>query len=112
MGLTNALKGITGEFEIGRMLGAFGVTTYIVSAPAFQFYEVWRNGHFDVIAFCAAYPAGLAAALGATAGSIALKDRNVAVARQTADNPPAPTNVAGNLNAQNVEHVNVEGQSA
>lgn len=82
MQLQNALKGITGEFEIGRLLGAFGVGTYIISAPLFQAYEIWRNGHFDVIAFCAAYPGGLAAALGATAGSIALKDRNVAVARQ------------------------------
>ena len=102
MPISNALKGISGEFEVSRLLGAFGVSTYIVTAPLFQAYEVYRNGHFDIVSFCTAYPAGLAAVLAAAAGSIALKDRNVAVAKQTQDNPPpnsAPsTVVAGDLN--------------
>jgi hypothetical protein len=78
MSIMNALRGISGEFEIGRILGALGTTTYIVTAPAL----VWTGKvtvTFDT--FCIAYPAGLAACLGAAAGAIALKDRQVAKAQ-------------------------------
>lgn len=80
MSIFNALKGIGGEYEVQRILGAVGTLTYIVSAPAF----VWAGvvqASFE--AFCLAFPTGLAACIGATAGAIALKDRNVAQARQT-----------------------------
>lgn len=78
--LTQALKGIRGEFEISRILGALGTVTYIVLAPLL----VWTGRvtvTFDT--FCIAYPAGLAACLGASAGAIALKDRQVEKARAT-----------------------------
>lgn len=78
MTLLNALKGVGGEFEVQRVLGAVGTLVYIVTAPAL----VWAGKvvvSFD--SFCLAYPAGIAACLGATAGSIALKDRQVAKAK-------------------------------
>jgi len=78
--ILNALRGIGGEYEVQRILGAFGSVVYIVSAPAL----VWAgkvDASFD--SFCLAYPMGIAACIGATAGSIALKDRNVARAKVT-----------------------------
>lgn len=81
--LTNALRGPTGEFEINRMLGAAGVAVYIVAAPAFVAWDMSRGQGFDLVAFCAAYPTGLGLAIGAIAGAVSLKDRNVATARLT-----------------------------
>lgn len=78
MKILSAFKGIGGEFEIQRLLGAFGSVTFIVSAPAL----VWAGkitASFD--SFCLAYPAGIATCIGATAGAIALKDRQVAKAK-------------------------------
>lgn len=75
MNLLDALKGISGEYEVQRILGAFGTVAYVVMAPAL----VWAGkitASFD--SFCLAYPAGIATCIGATAGAIALKDRNVA----------------------------------
>ena len=78
MSILNALKGISGEFEVQRVLDAFGTVTYIVSAPAF----IWAGKVTATLdTFCLAYPAGLAACVGATAGAIALKDRQVAKAK-------------------------------
>lgn len=78
MSLFNALKGITGEYEVQRVLGAFGTIVYVVMAPAF----IWAGKvQASLEAFCLAYPAGIAACIGATAGAIALKDRSVASAK-------------------------------
>ncbi len=78
MKLLQALKGIGGEFEVQRILGAFGTIVYVVSAPALV-------GAGKIVAsfdsFCLAYPAGIATCIGATAGAIALKDRQVAAAK-------------------------------
>lgn len=80
MNILDALKGIHGGYEVQRVLGALGTVTYIVSAPAFV-----AAGKIEASfeAFCLAYPAGLAACIGATAGAIALKDRSVAAAKAT-----------------------------
>lgn len=78
MTILNAFKGIGGEYEIQRIIGAFGSITFIVMAPAL----VWAGkitASFD--SFCLAYPAGIAACITATAGAIALKDRQVAKAK-------------------------------
>lgn len=89
MKLLEALKGIGGQYEVQRVLGAFGTVTYVVMAPAL----VWAGkitASFD--SFCLAYPAGIAACIAATAGSIALKDRQVATAKiieQTGAQPAA-----------------------
>jgi hypothetical protein len=80
MTILNALKGISGEYEIQRILGAFGSAVYIVTAPAL----VWAGKvHATFDSFCIAYTMGIATCIGATAGSIALKDRNVARAKVT-----------------------------
>lgn len=80
MSILNALRGIGGQFEIQRILGAFGTVTYIIMAPAF----VWAGKvQATLDSFCIQYPIGLAACVGATAGAIALKDRQVAKAKMT-----------------------------
>jgi len=78
MSMMNALRGIGGEFEIQRILGAIGTLTYIVTGPAL----VWA-GKVDVTfdTFCISYTAGLAACLTSTAGAVALKDRQVTKAQ-------------------------------
>ena len=80
MTILNALKGIGGEYEIQRILGAIGSLVYIVSAPAF----IWAGKVTATLdTFCIVYPAGLGVCIGATAGAIALKDRQVAAAKVT-----------------------------
>ena len=90
MTILNALKGIGGEFEVQRILGAFGTIVYIVTAPAF----VWAGKVTATLdTFCIAFPAGLGACIITTAGAIAIKDRNVAAAKvveQTGSNPATP----------------------
>ena len=89
MALSNMLRGISGEFEIVRCLGATGVLTYIWTAAGLEIFEVvWRGKPFDLATFCTVFPAGLLIAIGAVSGSAALKDRNVAKA--TADLPAQP----------------------
>jgi len=78
MTILDALKGVSGGYEIQRVLGATGTLVYIVTAPAL----VWaRIVAVSFEGFCLAYPAGLAACVGATAGAIALKDRQLAKAK-------------------------------
>ena len=80
MTILDALKGISGQYEVQRIIGAFGSVIFIVSAPAL----VWAGkiqASFD--SFCLAYPLGISACIGATAGAIALKDRQVARAKVT-----------------------------
>lgn len=79
MTILNALKGIGGEYEVQRVLGALGTVTYTFSVPALVATGVIKS--VDITAFCLAYPGGLAACIGATAGAIAWKDRNVATAK-------------------------------
>lgn len=81
-GILQALKGISGEFEINRVIGAIGGIVYILAVPMFTAWEVIHNGReFDVIAFCAAYPAGIVLIVGAIAGATAYKDKGVATAK-------------------------------
>jgi hypothetical protein len=78
MTILNALKGASGEFEVQRVLGAFGTIAYIITAPSLVWARIVQTS-FE--GFCLAYPAGLAACVGATAGAIALKDRQLAKAK-------------------------------
>lgn len=81
MKILDALRGITGQFEINRVVGAFGATSYVVGANTFVAWDMLYNHRpFDVIAYCAAFPGGLAIAVGAIAGAVAVKDRAVAAA--------------------------------
>lgn len=89
MKLANILRGIGGEFEIGRVLLASSGVAAITSPIGFQIADMAHNGwHFDVTAWCVAYPGGLAALAGIGVFAIGNKDRNVSIARQTAAQPP------------------------
>jgi hypothetical protein len=91
----NLLRGITGEFEITRVLGAGGVAIYIVGAHVFEAYTVWGLGKpFDITAYCLAFPTGLGTAIAAVGFTAGQKDKAVATAKVTqavADNAQAAT---------------------
>lgn len=89
--IMNALKGIGGEYEVQRVLGALGTVVYTVTAPIFVASGVISK--VSLTEFSIAFPAGLSACIIATAGAIALKDRNVATSKvieQTGAVPAAP----------------------
>lgn len=91
MSVTNILKGITGQFEITRTLGAAGVAVYIVAVQVFVGYTVWGLGKpFDVVAYCTAFPAGLAVAIGIIAEAAGRKDKAVAAAQVVKDTGALP----------------------
>ena len=84
LNIFEALKGAGGDFEINRVVGAFGAAAYIVGAHAFVWWDVMHLGHaFDVTAYCLAFPTGLGVAVGSIAGAVAIKDRGVATAKLT-----------------------------
>ena len=80
---TNALKGISNEYEINRILGALGVIAYIIGAHVFVAWNLAEGRPFDLTAYCIAFPSGLGVAVGSIAGAVALKDRSVAAAKAT-----------------------------
>ena len=83
MSILAALKGVSGDFEINRLVGAFGSAAYVIGANGFVAWNMYRGGGFDLTAYCLAFPAGLGVAVGSIAGAVAIKDRNVAAARVT-----------------------------
>lgn len=89
-----ALRGIGGHYEINRVIGGFGALAYCTCVNAFVAHEVVIQGKdFDLSAYCSMFPLGLAAIIGAAAGSVALKDRQVATAKvieQTGAVPAKP----------------------
>ncbi len=92
MKLTNALKGIGGQYELNRLVGAFGGIAYIVGANAFVAWDLHKGRGFDITAYCLAFPGGLAAVIGAIAGAVVWKDKGVATAKvieQTGGQPVA-----------------------
>ena len=92
-GLTNALRGIGGEFEISRVVGFISGVGYTIGALGFTAWNMSEGREFDVVAFCGAFAAGAAIITGGTAGAVALKDRNVASAKvieQTGAVPAKP----------------------
>lgn len=89
-----ALRGIGGEYEITRVLGGFGALAYCVSVIGLVAYEVIIVGRvFDVATFCALFPAGLIAIIGAAAGATSLKDRNVASSKYIERHGVVPSKV-------------------
>jgi hypothetical protein len=77
--LLGALKSADGDYEIQRTLGALGTITYIVTVPLL----IWLDKiTVTLTEFCLAYPSGLGACVLTTAGSIALKDRQIAKAKK------------------------------
>jgi hypothetical protein len=95
--ITHALKSsVTGQFEVTRLIGGIGGLVYVVATHAFLVWEVIHLGKpFDIATYCLAFPTGLAAIGGSTAGAAALKDRNVATAAKdlkaaTTESLPTP----------------------
>jgi hypothetical protein len=89
MSILNIFKGIGGEIEIGRTLLASSGAAAIFSPLGFELADLAHNGwHFDVTAWCVAYPGGLGALAGVGVFAIGQKDRSVAIARQTQAQPP------------------------
>jgi hypothetical protein len=80
----NILRGIGGEFEIGRVLLAGSGVAGILTPIGFQSWDMALNGaHFDVAAWCLAYPGGLSALAGIGVFAIGKKDKGVAEAKAT-----------------------------
>ena len=82
------LKNVQGEFEVGRTLLASSGVSAIFTPIGFQAWDMAKGAHFDVAAWCAAYPTGLGILAGAGVFAIGKKDKDVAVARQAAAQPP------------------------
>lgn len=81
-GFTQALRGISGDYELSRLVGFFGGITYTICANVFVGYEViWQGKDFDVTAYCLAFSGGLAGIVTGTAGAVAWKDKGVASAK-------------------------------
>jgi hypothetical protein len=81
-GLTNMLKGLSGEFELGRMLWAFATVALVV----YQGIAIWMNKQaFAPIEF----GGGAAAILAAGGFGISQKDKGVAKAVATSSDAPA-----------------------
>jgi hypothetical protein len=98
MNILNALKGIGGEYEVTRVVGAVGALAYVLCANGFVAWNVFYHGAlFDVATYCLSFPTGLGVAVGATAGAAAIKDRGVATARVTS--AKADTADAANVEA-------------
>jgi hypothetical protein len=90
--ISNALKGIGGEYELNRLVGFFGGVVYVIGAHVFVGYEVfWLGQDFDITAYCLAFPGGLAVVAGGTAAAISLKDRNVASSKVIEQTGAVPT---------------------
>lgn len=89
MRLPDLLRNISGEPEIGRAALALGVVCAVITPISFEIYEIgWNGGHFDVTAWCLAYPGGLAALVASGVVAIGNKEKQVAAARQTVAQPP------------------------
>jgi hypothetical protein len=80
----NFLRGLGGELEIGRLYLAGSGLAGILTPIGFQSWDMAANGaHFDVTAWCVAYPSGLAALGALGIFTIGKKDKGVAEAKAT-----------------------------
>jgi hypothetical protein len=87
--IRDILKNTAGEFEVGRTLLTTAAASAITTPVVFKAIDLAHNGwHFDETSWCLAYPGGIAALVTCGVLSIGNKDKNVAVARQTAAQPP------------------------
>lgn len=113
--ILSALKGIGGEFELNRVVGAIGGLAYINGALAFVAWDVMVKGRpFDLIAFCAAFPGGLAVIVAAIAGAVSVKDRGVATAKviETTGAIPAAPPAGPRVDPAPLPDANATGESA
>lgn len=104
-GITNALKGIGGEYELTRVVGGVGAAVYMLGVHSFVAWDMIEGRQFDVTAYCVGFPAGLAAIIAAIAGGASLKDRNVAVAKDTEAKTKAVVAETGHAEAEGADKV-------
>lgn len=95
MSLSNIFRGIGGELEIGRTLLACASAAAIFTPIGFQAWDMAKGAHFDVTAWCIAYPGGLCALVAGGVLTIGSKDKSVASAIQTRDGTAAPATEQG-----------------
>lgn len=88
MSFASIFRGISGELELGRVFGATGGASYILAPLVYQGWALHQGQHFDPAGFCAGYGGGLGLAAAGIGSMIAIKDRNVAVAKQQQAMPP------------------------
>lgn len=83
------LKNASGEFEVGRSMLVASNVTCMTTPVGFTFLDMWHNGwHFDPTAYCLSLGGMLTAVNGTGVFTIGRKERDVAIARQTAAQPP------------------------
>ena len=85
MNITSMFRNVRGEYEPIRVIGVFGGSAYIIGAHAFVAWQISLGKEFDFIAYCTAFPAGLAAIIGAIAGSLKVKDKATEEARNVSE---------------------------
>lgn len=84
MKIFDILRGVTGHFEISRVSLAVGGFFATTSPIGFEIYEIgWNGGHFDVTAWCIAYPTGLVTLVAGGVFAIGSKEKAVASAAAT-----------------------------
>jgi hypothetical protein len=91
MKIFDILRGINGRFEIGRVSLAIGGFFATTSPIGFEVYEIgWNGGHFDVAAWCLAYPGGLVALVTGGVFAIGSKEKAIANAQTAVAAIPQP----------------------
>lgn len=91
MKIFDILRGVGGQFEIGRVSLVVGGFFAVTSPIGFEIYEIgWNGGHFDVTAWCLAYPTGLVALVTGGVFAIGNKEKAVAAAQATVAAIPPP----------------------
>ena len=89
--IRNALRGISGEYELIR-LGGFGLMViYGLGAVGFTVWNMMEGREFSLVEWGTAFAGGCALLTGGTAGGVALKDRHVASSKVIAQTGAVPT---------------------
>lgn len=83
MSLSHILKGISGDFEAGRVWLSVGTGSMVVAPIVFQSWAMINGQPFSVVEFCTGYGIGIGAVLTPGLIGIGSKDKAGAMARQT-----------------------------
>lgn len=91
-GFSQILRGAGGALELNRFNLFIGAIGFVLSTIGFQAWAMARGEHFDVSDYCTAFGLGFAGLGLGGAGAVALKDRQVAMARtiEQTGRVPAP----------------------
>lgn len=91
MKILDILRGASGNFEIGRVSLVIGGFFAVTSPIGFEIWEMgWKGGHFDVTAWCLAYPGGLVTLVAGGVFAIGNKEKQIASAQATVAAIPPP----------------------